>query len=147
MKFTTKIIQSGNNTGIEIPPAIIEAFGAGKKPPVKITLNNYSYRNTVAVMGGVYMVGLSKEHRQNANVVGGQELEIDIELDTAPRTVELPADFQAALDLQAGAQAKFDALAPSRKKFWVVNINEAKTEATRSNRIAKAVTAILEGKG
>ena len=70
MKFKTKIIQSGNNTGINIPENVIESFNAGKKPPVKITLNKYTYRNTVAVMGGKYMVSLSSENRKNANVTG-----------------------------------------------------------------------------
>src|SRR3978361_246146 len=94
MKFTTTILQIGKHKGTEGTQKMIEAFGAGKKPPVVITVNGYSYRSTVAVMGGKYLVGLSKENRTNANVKGGDRLEITIELDTQPRTVDLPADLE-----------------------------------------------------
>ncbi|MEO5889358.1 MAG: YdeI/OmpD-associated family protein [Ferruginibacter sp.] len=144
MKFKTKIVQIGNNTGISVPADIIEKMGVGKKPPVVITLKNYTYRSTVAVMGGLYMVSLSAEHRKNANVAGGDELEIDITLDTEPRTVELPADFQKALKANPTAAKVFEKLSPSRKKAMVLSITEAKTEETRNKRIDKAVSSLEE---
>jgi antitoxin component of MazEF toxin-antitoxin module len=70
MKFKTTIMQVGNNTGINVPPEVIEKLGGGKKPAVVVTLNNYSHRSTVAVMGGRYMISLSAENRKNANVKG-----------------------------------------------------------------------------
>lgn len=146
MKFKTIIVQSGNNTGINIPEKIIEALNAGKKPPVVITLNKYTYRSTVAVMGGRYMVSLSAENRKNANVAGGDEVEINIELDTAPRTVELPADFEKAFDKNNKAKIAFEILAPSKKKAMVLSITDAKTEETRIKRIEKAINALSEGK-
>src|SRR6267142_2808752 len=111
MKFTTTLLQAGKTaTGIHIPSEIVERMGAGKKPPVRITINGYTYRNTVAVMGGAYMVGVSAEHRLGAKVAGGDNVEITIELDTEPRIVEVPADFQKALNKNAGAKKNFEAL-------------------------------------
>ena len=84
-KFHTTILQAGKTaTGIVVPEKIVESFKAGKKPPVRITINNYTYRSTIAVMGGVYMVGISAEHRKGANVAGGEEVDVYIELDTEP---------------------------------------------------------------
>jgi len=139
MKFKTKILQIGNNTGIHVPDKVIESLGAGKKPPVVITLNKYTYRNTVAVMGGKFMVSLSAENRSNAGVKGGDELEITIELDTAPRTVELPEDFKKVLAKNKTANTAYDKLAPSRKKAMVLSITSAKSDETRQKRIEKAL--------
>ncbi len=146
MKFKTKIVQAGNNTGINVPVKIIETLGAGKKPPVVITLNKYTYRSTVAVMNGLYMVALSADNRKKANLAGGDEVEITIALDTEPRTVELPDDFQKVLSKNKIANAAYDKLAPSRKKAMVLSITEAKTGETRSKRIEKAISALTEGK-
>lgn len=146
MKFKTKILQIGNNTGINVPPEIIEKLSAGKKPPVVITLNKYTYRSTVAVMGGKFMISLSAENRKNANVKGGDKLEISITLDTEPRTVELPADFQKVLDSNKQAKIAFEKLSPSRKKAIVVSINEAKTEETKCKRIKKNINTLSEVK-
>ncbi|MEJ0105277.1 MAG: YdeI/OmpD-associated family protein [Bacteroidota bacterium] len=144
MKFKTKIFQMGNNTGIQVPEKIIESLGAGKKPPVVITLNNYTYRSTVAVMKGMYLVSLSAENRAKANVAGGDELEITIGLDTAPGIVELPADFKKVLDKNKVAKTAYDKLAPSRKKAMVLSITDAKTEETRKKRIEKAIDELIE---
>lgn len=101
MRFRTTIVQSGKNTtGIQVPGEVMEALGAGKRPAVTVTVNGYRYRSTVASMGGVAMVSLSAEHRAGAGVAGGDEVEVDLELDTAPREVEVPADLAAALDAE-----------------------------------------------
>jgi Bacteriocin-protection, YdeI or OmpD-Associated/Domain of unknown function (DUF1905) len=146
MKFKTKIVQSGNNTGIHVPDEIIEKMGAGKKPSVVITLKKYTYRNTVAVMGDKYMVSLSAEHRKNANVSGGEELEVTIALDTEPRTVELPEEFQKVLNKNTAAKRNFEALSPSKKKYLVLDITSAKTEDTKLRRIEKAINSLMQGK-
>jgi antitoxin component of MazEF toxin-antitoxin module len=145
MKFKTKIVQSGNNTGINVPAEIIEGFNAGKKPPVKIAINKYSYQSTVAVMGGKYMVSLSKAHREAAGVNGGDAVEINVELDDAPRTVEVPADFQKVLNKNAAAKKSYEALSASKKKNMVLLITEAKTEETRFKRIEKAIASLTPG--
>jgi hypothetical protein len=143
-KFKTTLLQAKgmNATGIEIPPEIVEGLGAGKKPPVKVTIKGYTYRNTVAVMGGKYMVGVAAEHREKAGVKGGDKVEVTLELDTAPREVEVPKDLAAALK-KAGARAAFDKLAFSHRKEHVRAIEEAKAPETRMRRIEKAVAMVL----
>src|SRR6476620_8646805 len=108
MRFRTTILASGKNAaGIEIPDEVVTGLGAGKRPPVRVTINGYTYRNTVAVMGGVYMVGVSAEHRAGAGVAAGDVLDIELELDTAPREVAVPADLDAALNADADARRFF----------------------------------------
>lgn len=145
MKFTTTILQSGNNTGIEVPEKIIEKFNAGKRPPVIVSLNGYTYRSTVAVMGGKFLIPLSKEHRENADVKGGQKLEVTLEYDSEPRTVELPADFQKALDTNEKCRQAYEKLAPSKKKEVVRHIESAKADATRQSRLYKILSALENG--
>jgi len=138
--FKTSIIQAGKTaTGIVIPDEIIEKIGAGKKPPVQITLNGYTYRSTVAVMGGKFMAGLSAEHRKGSGVSGGDELDIGIALDTAPRVADVPDDFKKELVKHMGAKKKFEALSYSGKQGYLIPIKEAKTDETRQKRINKAL--------
>ncbi|MEO6722273.1 MAG: YdeI/OmpD-associated family protein [Ferruginibacter sp.] len=147
MKFKTTLLQAGKTaTGIEVPPKIVESFNAGKKPPVRVTINGYTYRNTIAVMGGVYMVGVSAEHRAGAGVKGGDQIEVTIELDNDPRTVELPPEFEKALNKNAAAKKYFETLSVSKKKAIVIPIKDAKTDETRDRRIEKAVGFLKEGK-
>ena len=98
MRFKTKIIQSGKTaTGIEVPARVVESLGTSKKPPVSVTIKGYTYRSTIAVMGGKFMVGVSAKIREAAGVAGGDTVSVDIELDTAPRVLEVPADLKRAL--------------------------------------------------
>ena len=138
IKFQTNIQQFGNNTGIQVPEEIIEQLDGGKRPLVKVTLNQYTYRSAVAVMNGKYMISLSAQNREAAGVQGGEEVEITLERDLEPRTVELPEDLKAAL-LNANALDAYENLAPSMKKEYVRQVVEAKKEATREKRIAKIV--------
>src|SRR5882762_4939871 len=98
LKFSTILLQAGKTaTGIKIPSEIIEKLGAGKKPPIKVTINGFTYRSTVAVMGGAYMVGVNAENREGAKVKGGDKIEVTIELDTEERVVEVPKELQQIL--------------------------------------------------
>ena len=138
--FRTTVLTAGKTaTGIQIPDAVIEKLGAGKKPAVWVTMNGYSYRSTVAVMGGRFMVGVSAENRERAGVAGGDTVDVTIALDTQPREVEVPKDFAAALRQSAAARKTFDALSYSKRKAFVQNIEGAKTAETRERRIAKAL--------
>ena len=146
MRFHATILQSGKSaTGIQVPDEIVQALGNGKRPPVSVTINGFTYRTTVASMGGRFMIPVSAERRAAAGVAGGDEVGVDIELDTKPREVTVPVDFAAALDENAGARRTFEALAFSHKQRWVVSIEDAKTPETRERRIAKAVGALREG--
>lgn len=138
--FITTIFQAEglNATGIHVPEDAVLALGKGKKPPVKVTLAGYTYRSTVAVYGTDYLLPLAAEHRKAAGVNAGDEVEVTLELDTEPRTVAVPDDLAAALDANA-VRTVFDALAPSRKKEFVRQIEDAKTEETRQRRITNNI--------
>ena len=147
MKFTTTILQTGKNTcGIVVPPAVVESLGAGKKPPVTVTIYGVSYRSSIAVMGGDFMVGVSAENRAKTGVQGGETHEITIELDTQPRVVDVPADFADALSRAPQAKVFFESMSYSHKSRHVLVINDAKTPETRTRRIEKAIEMLLEGK-
>jgi bacteriocin resistance YdeI/OmpD-like protein/uncharacterized protein DUF1905 len=147
MRFRTTIVQTGKTTtGIEVPDEVMEALGSGKRPAVRVTVNGYSYRSTVASMGGRSMVSLSAEHRAGAGVAGGDEVEVDLEPDTAPREVTVPDDLAAALDAEPAARATFDGLSYSNKSWHVLQVTGAKTEETRQRRIAKSVEALRQGR-
>ena len=147
MRFRTTIEQAGKTaTGIRIPPEIVDGFGAGRRPAVRVTINGYAYRSTVAVVSGAFMVGVSAENRAAAQVAGGDVVDVDIELDTAPREVAVPADFAAALDRDADARRTFEALSRSNRQWHVSSIEGAKSDETRQRRIAKSISALHEGR-
>jgi hypothetical protein len=147
MRFHTTILQGDKTaTGIEVPDEVVKALGAGRRPPVKVTINGFTYRSTLAVYGGKTLVGVSAENRAGTGVAGGDEVDVDIELDTEPRTVTVPADFAAALDAEPRARATFDGLSNSNRGWHVSSIEGAKTDETRHRRIAKSVEALREGR-
>jgi hypothetical protein len=147
MRFRTTIEQSGKTTtGIPVPDDVVEALGAGKRPPVSVTINGYTYRSTVAVMGGVFMVSVSAEHRAGAGIAGGDEVDVDIELDTSPREVSVPADLAAALDAEPAARRTFDGLSNSNKSWHTLQVEGAKTDETRQRRIEKSIAALRDGR-
>jgi len=137
--FHTAILQTGKNTaGIQVPEEIIEQLGAGKQPLVRVTINKYMYRSAVAVMNGKYMISFNPEHRKAAGVQGGDETDVTLELDIEPRTVEIPKDLKDALT-KANVLNAFEKTAPSMKKEYVRQVEEAKAQETRERRINKIV--------
>jgi hypothetical protein len=146
MRFRTKILPAGKTAaGIEVPAKVVAALGSSKRPPVRATINGYTYRSTVAVMGGKFMLGVSNEVRQNAGVAAGDTVDIDLELDTQTREVALPADFAAALNRDTKAKKLFDGLSYSAKLRLVTPI-DVKNPDVRKERIAKTVKQLSEGK-
>jgi hypothetical protein len=147
MHYRTTIVRSGKTaTGIPVPDTVLAALAGGKRPPVRVTVNGYVYRSTVGSVDGRPMVGLSAEHRAGAGVSGGDEVDVVLELDTAPREVAVPDDFAAALDAEPAARDTFDALSYSNRSYHVLSIEGAKTEETRQRRIVKAVAALKAGR-
>ena len=128
-------------TGVTVPDDVVERLGAGKRPPVKVTINGYTYRNTIAVMGGRYMLGVAAEHRDASGVAAGDTVNIRLELDEEPRTVDIPSDLSKARKA-AGALDAFKSLSYTHRKEHVRAIEEAKKPETRSRRIAAAVQAV-----
>ena len=143
ISFRTVILRAGKTaTGIEVPAELVAKLGASKRPPVRVTVNGHTYRSTVAVMGGKFMVGVSAENRAAAQVEGGDEVDVELELDTAPREVPVPADLAAALDRDPAARQRFDSLSYSRRQAHVLSVEGAKTDETRLRRIARVVDAV-----
>jgi Bacteriocin-protection, YdeI or OmpD-Associated/Domain of unknown function (DUF1905) len=133
-------------TGVSVPAAIVEALGSGRRPRVRITIGDYTYRSTVATMGGRFMLPVSAEVRQHAGVAAGDTVDIEVEQDAAPREVTLPPDFAAALDQDVAARRFFDGLSYSNKQWHVLSIEGAKTAETRQRRIEKSVGMLRDGK-
>ena len=147
MKFTATVELHGKTaTGIEVPEEVVTALGAGGRPPVLVTLGDYTYRTTVARMGGRVLVGINAEHRANAGVSAGEQIEVEIQPDTEAREVTVPDDLAAALAQDAKASATFDRLSYTHRKEWVRWVEEAKKPETRQTRLAKTVESLREGK-
>ena len=148
MRFRAAIELGGKTaTGIRVPPEVVESLGAGKRPAVHVTVGGHAYRTTVGVMGGQFMLPLSAVNRSAAGVAPGDPVDVRIELDTQPRTVEVPTDLAAALAEEPAAKRIFDALSYSQQRWFVLNIEGAKTQATRDRRVAAAVSRLAEGRG
>jgi hypothetical protein len=146
MWFRTTIeLGSKTATGFEVPAEVVADLGTGKRPAVTVTINSFTYRSTVAVMGGRFMLPLSAENRQGAGVAAGDEVEVAVELDTAPREVAVPADLAAALDDAPEAKAFFESLSYSRKSRLVLLVEGAKKAETRQRRIADTITKLADG--
>ncbi|MCL3860970.1 YdeI/OmpD-associated family protein [Actinotalea sp. K2] len=144
MRYRTTILQTGpTTTGIPVPDDVLVALGQGRRPPVRVTVGDHTYRSTVATMGGRTLISLSAENRSAAGVAGGQDVEVEVEVDLEPRTVDLPAELAEAL-AEAGAQDAFSALSPSRQKAHALAVQGAKTDETRRRRIDAVLTALRE---
>jgi Bacteriocin-protection, YdeI or OmpD-Associated/Domain of unknown function (DUF1905) len=147
MRFQATVQLNGKTaTGIEVPDEVVAELGQGQRPPVRVTIGSYSYRTTVARLGGRFLVPLSTENRAATGVAAGDEVEVDLELDNTPREVEVPADLAAALGQDDAALANFEALPYSHRKEWVRWVTEAKKPDTRTTRITKTVQSLHEGK-
>ena len=136
------MFQMGNNTGIEVPEEILTGLGGGKRPAVVVDVNGFTYRSTVAAMGGKYLLPFSAERRRESGISGGDPIDVELSLDTAPRTVEVPDDLRAALDATPGAAGAWDLLAPSAKKALVTSVLGAKAAETRARRITAIVSKL-----
>jgi hypothetical protein len=146
MRFRAKILQSGKTAaGIEVPAKVVAALGSSKRPPVRATIKGFTYRSSVASMGGKFMLGVPPELREGAGVAAGDVVDIDLELDTEPREVSIPPDFAAALARDARAKRAFDAMSYSNKRRLLIPIEDIKSAETRARRIAKTVATLSEG--
>lgn len=147
MKFRTTVELGGKTaTGMAVPDDIVAGLDAGKRPAVQVTVGGHTYRTTVASMGGRFLIPLSAENRDAAGVAASEEVEVAIELDTAPREVDLPDDLAQALASDEAARQGYEGLAYSHRKEWVRWITEAKKAETRATRVTKTVAALRQGK-
>jgi Bacteriocin-protection, YdeI or OmpD-Associated/Domain of unknown function (DUF1905) len=147
MEFRGTVELGGKTaTGIAVPEAVVAALGGGRRPAVTVTLGGHRYRTTVAPMGGRFFVPLSAANRAAAGVEAGDEVDVRIELDTAPREVEVPEDLRTRLADDPAAGGFFAQLSFTHRKEWVRWITEARTDATRASRIERTVEALRDGR-
>jgi bifunctional DNA-binding transcriptional regulator/antitoxin component of YhaV-PrlF toxin-antitoxin module len=147
MRFRATLESNGKTaTGIHVPDEVVDALGAGRKPAVRVTVAGHTYRSTIASRSGRYLVGVSAENRERAGVVAGDELDIDLELDTEPREVVVPAELMSAFAADAEARRFFHTLTPSQQQWYVLPIEQAKAADTRERRVAKAIGMLREGR-
>ena len=147
MKFQTMLLLEGKTaTGSPVPYDVVEHLGSGKKPAVRVILNDFVYRTTVATMHGVFMIPVSAEIRKRAGVAAGDQVDVEIELDTESREIAVPRDFADALERDGDVKRSFDGLSYSNKRRIVLSIEDAKTPETRLRRIAKSIDGLRDGK-
>jgi len=147
MKFCARVELGGKTaTGIVVPAAVVARLGSSKRPAVSVMINGHTYRSTVAPMGGRFMLPVSAVAREAAGVAAGDQVDVDIVLDTQPRAVTVPPDFARALNRDARARAFFDGLSYSNKQRFVISIEGARTQETRGRRIATALNRLREGR-
>ena len=145
MKFEATILLNGKTaTGFEVPESVVESLGAGKAPPVKVSINGHTYRSTIARRGERYLIGVSAINREAAGLAAGDVVEIGLELDTAPREVSVPPDLAALLAKDEAAKNFFESLTPSQKRWYVEPIETAKKPETRERRLEKALRMLRE---
>ena len=146
-KFETTLLAAGKTaTGIEVPETVVQGLGAGKKPPVKVTIGGHTYASTVASRGGRYLVGVSAVNREKAGVRAGEVVEVGIELDSGSREIEAPPDLAVALQGDPGAKRFFESLTHSQKSWYVLPIEQARRPETRERRVAKALDMLGAGR-
>jgi hypothetical protein len=145
MKFRSGVEPTEPMRGLEVPAEVVEAIGGGKRPPVTITVNGHSWRSRIAIMRGRHLIGFSKANRAAAGVDTGDQVEVEVELDTEPRVVSEPEDLARALDADPLARAAFDRLPPGKPRGHVHAIESAKKPETRARRIEKARETLRDG--
>jgi hypothetical protein len=143
-RFVATLEQHGSGTVVVVPYDLKEAFGSGR-PPVRATVNGYTFRTTLFTMGGRALLGLNREVREAATVEPGQKVSVELERDDEPRTVEVPSDLAAALDADPVVRETFDGLSYTHRKEYVRWIEEAKRTETRTRRVEKSVEMLREG--
>jgi hypothetical protein len=147
MRFRATLESNGKTaTGIQVPDEVVEALGSGRKPPVRVTIAGHTYRSTIASRSGRYLLGVSGENRERAGIAAGDELDVELALDTEPREVPVPPDLMGAFAAAAESKRFFDTLTPSQKQWYVLPIEQAKAVETRERRIAKAIAMLREGR-
>lgn len=147
MRFRAPLLLAGKTaTGIQVSDEVVEGLGSGKRPRVQVTINGHSYRSTVPPMGGVYMLPVSAENRSGAGVTAGDELDVELQLDTEPRAVTVPAELAAGLGEDTRACRFFDGLSYSHQRAYVDWIDQAKKPETRHARVVKTLAMLGDGR-
>jgi Domain of unknown function (DUF1905)/Bacteriocin-protection, YdeI or OmpD-Associated len=140
---TTLHAAGGNNVGIVVPDDVVAAFDRGKRLPVVVTIDGgYRYRNSIASMGGRFLLSFNAETRKATGRGAGDEIEVRLDVDDAPRTVEVPDDLAAELAQDEGARGAWEKLSYSKQRGHADSITGAKAADTRARRVAKVLDAL-----
>jgi hypothetical protein len=143
-RFEATLGRHGSGTVIVVPFDLKEVFGSGR-PPVRATVNGYTFRTTLFTMGGRALLGLNRDVRDAVGLDAGAHVSVQLERDDEPRAVAVPVDFAAALDGDPAVRETFDGLSYTHRKEYVRWIEEAKREETRARRLAKSIELLREG--
>lgn len=147
MRFRAELELAGKTAaGFEVPAEVVENLGGGGHPKVTVTVNGFTFRTSIARMGGRFLLGVSVERRAQAGIEAGQVLDVDVELDTAPREIEVPDDLAAALAADAGATKFWDTLSYSKQSWHVHQVTSARKAETRAARVEKSVAMLRDGR-
>ncbi len=147
MRFRTTVQLDGKTaTGLLVPDEVVSGLGESRKPAVTVTLNGFTYRSTIAARGGRYLIPVSADIRSQSGGAAGDEVDVDVELDTAPREITVSADLAARLDAEPEVRAFFESLSYSLKSVHTLSIEQAKTAETRARRIDKAMDTLRQGR-
>jgi hypothetical protein len=132
----------GNTAGFVVPDDVVEELGGGRKPKVVVTIGKHTWRSSIVNMGGQFMLGVSMANREAAGVAAGQTLDLEVVLDTAPRTVDVPDDLAAELDVDAAARAAWATWSFTRQNEVARLLTEAKKPETRTRRLEKVLAEL-----
>jgi Bacteriocin-protection, YdeI or OmpD-Associated/Domain of unknown function (DUF1905) len=145
-RFTATLQQARGEGGrwLKIPFDAREMFGQAR-PPVRGMINGVPIRARLSVYGGETYLGLRREIREAAGIEVGDEIEVVLELDDAPRTVEVPPELAAVLAADPGLRVLYDALSFSHRREYAQWVGQAKRQETRDTRAARAVDMLREG--
>jgi hypothetical protein len=147
MKFEAELESAGKTAaGFQVPADVVEGLGGGGHPKVVVTVDGYTFRTSIAKMGDRYMFGVSGDRRQESGIEVGKVHRVELELDTAPRQVEVPDDLAAALAAEPAAKAFFDGLSYSKQSWHVFQVTGAKKAETRQARVDKSVAMLRDGR-
>ncbi|HEY3333933.1 MAG TPA: YdeI/OmpD-associated family protein [Candidatus Limnocylindrales bacterium] len=145
--FRARIQQTGKTAcGIEVPESVITALGGSKRPAVVVTLDHYTYRSTVAPMSGGWWVGVNAEHREASGLKGGDEVQVTLALDAAPRELTVPPELAAALDADPVAKTFFGGLSYSNRRVFTLSVEGTDNPETKARRVDKAIALMREGR-
>lgn len=147
MEFTAELESTGGNTaGLRVPQEVVDALAGGKRPKVAVEVNGFKFRSTVAPMGGDNWLGVSQERRTAAGISAGQTHRVRVELDTAPRVIEVPDDLAEALAADPEAKAFWETLSYSNQRWHAEQITGAKKPETRARRVEKSLELLRSGR-
>ena len=147
VSFRATIQQTGKTAcGIEVPEAVVDALGGSRRPAVVVTLDHYTYRSSVAPMNGGLWVGVNSEHREASGLGAGDEVQVTLAPDTAPRELGVPPELAAALDADPVARAFFDGLSYSNRRVFTLSVEGTNNPETKARRVEKAIALMHEGR-